>query len=443
MQTHITAPRTNNCRGRPCAGSRRNFVPAVASGFEETARGPRAGTSPAPTIAESSRSSDGLEPSPFAIYIHWPFCKAKCPYCDFNSHVRAAIDQDAWQHALLAELDHYASETVGRTVSSVFFGGGTPSLMAPATAAALIERIAERWVLAADAEITLEANPTSVEAERFRDFRAAGINRASLGVQALDPAALAFLGRGHSVGEAIAAIELARRHFPRFSFDLIYARPGQEPAQWDAELKQALSLAGDHLSLYQLTIEKGTAFHTAHARGDFAIPDDDRAGALYELTQRRLSEAGLPSYEISNHARPGGESRHNLVYWRYGDYVGIGPGAHGRLTLGGAKVATRQLRLPETWLAAVEKRGAGTDERTPIAAAERLEEMLMMGLRLNEAVPRARFRRECGAEPEDVLDPVPLARLVDGGFLVLDGDGLRSTEDGRQRLNAVLGTLLR
>jgi len=396
--------------------------------------------SPRPSPA---RGEEGTEPSPFAIYIHWPFCKAKCPYCDFNSHVRAAIDQDAWRRALVSEIDHYAAETAGRTVSSVFFGGGTPSLMAPSTAAALIERIAARWTLAADVEITLEANPTSVEAERFRDFRAAGINRASLGVQALDPAALAFLGRGHSVDEALAAIDLARRHFPRFSFDLIYARPGQEPSQWDAELKQALSFAGNHLSLYQLTIEKGTAFHTAHARGDFAIPDDDRAGALYELTQRRLSEAELPAYEISNHARPGGESRHNLVYWRYGDYVGVGPGAHGRLTLDGIKVATRQLRLPETWLAAVEKRGEGTDERNPISAAERLEEMLMMGLRLNQPVPRARFRRECGAEPEDVLDPLPLARLVDGGFLVLDGHGLRATEDGRQRLNAVLGTLLR
>jgi putative oxygen-independent coproporphyrinogen III oxidase len=386
---------------------------------------------------------DDLDPPPFAVYVHWPFCKAKCPYCDFNSHVRAAVDQASWQRALLAELDHYADRTPGRTVSSVFFGGGTPSLMAPATVAALIERIRQRWVLTADAEITLEANPTSVEAERFRDFHAAGVNRASLGVQALDPAALTFLGRGHSVGEAIAAIALARQQFPRFSFDLIYARPGQEPAQWDAELKQALSLAGDHLSLYQLTIEKGTAFHTAHARGDFAIPDDDRAGMLYELTQLRLSEAGLPSYEISNHARPGGESRHNLVYWRYGDYVGIGPGAHGRLTLSGAKVATRQLRLPETWLAAVERRGEGTDECNPITGAERLEEMLMMGLRLNESVPRARFHRECGAGPEDVLDPPALARLVDGGFLVLDSDGLRATEAGRQRLNAVLGTLLR
>ena len=383
------------------------------------------------------------ERAAFAIYIHWPFCKAKCPYCDFNSHVRASIDQTAWQRALLAELDHYAAETAGRRVSSVFFGGGTPSLMAPATAAALIERIAARWTLPKDAEITLEANPTSVEAERFRDFGLAGINRASLGVQALDPAALTFLGRGHDVDEAIAAIELARRHFLRFSFDLIYARPGQDLAQWDAELTRALALAGDHLSLYQLTIEPGTAFHTAHRRGDFAVPDDDRAGALYELTQARLTAAGLPAYEISNHARPGGESRHNLVYWRYGDYVGIGPGAHGRMTLGGAKVATRQLRLPETWLAAVGKRGEGTEERIEVSAGERVEEMLMMGLRLGEAVPRARFRRECGAAPEDVLDPVRLARLVEGGFLVLDGEGLRATKDGRQRLNAVLGALLR
>ncbi len=389
------------------------------------------------------RHLDGVESTPFAIYIHWPFCKSKCPYCDFNSHVRASIDQELWQRALLSELDHYAAETPGRVVSSVFFGGGTPSLMAPATAAALIDRIARRWTLDREAEITLEANPTSVEAERFRDFRAAGINRVSLGVQALDPAALAFLGRGHSVDEAIAAIALADRHFPRFSFDLIYARPGQEVAQWEAELKQALSLAGDHLSLYQLTIEPGTAFHTAHARGDFAVPDDDRAGALYELTQERLAAAGLPAYEISNHARPGGESRHNLVYWRYGDYVGIGPGAHGRLTMDGAKIATRQLRLPETWLAAVGKRGEGTDERSAIGARERLEEMLMMGLRLAEPVPRARFRRECSSEPETVLDPVRLARLVEGGFLSLDADGLHATTDGRQRLNAVLGALLR
>ncbi|HEX3497739.1 MAG TPA: coproporphyrinogen-III oxidase family protein, partial [Stellaceae bacterium] len=264
-----------------------------------------------------------------------------------------------------------------------------------------------------------------------------------LGVQSLEPEALAFLGRGHSVDEALAALDLARAHFPRFSFDLIYARPGQDAAAWDTELTRALALAGDHLSLYQLTIEPGTAFHTAHARGDFALPDDDRAGALYELTQARLAEAGLPAYEVSNHARPGGESRHNLVYWRYGDYAGIGPGAHGRLTLDGVKLATRQLRAPERWLATVAQRGDGTEERSEIAAGERLEEMLMMGLRLSEPVPRTRFRRECGGEPEAVLDRAPLARLVEGGFLILDEAGLRATVEGRQRLNAVLGALLR
>jgi putative oxygen-independent coproporphyrinogen III oxidase len=397
-----------------------------------------------PSGASRSTPETGAEAeaAPFAIYLHWPFCKSKCPYCDFNSHVRSGIDEASWRRALLAELDHYAAETNGRVVTSIFFGGGTPSLMAPETVAALLERIAQRWTLEPDVEITLEANPTSVEAGRFRAIREAGVNRVSLGVQSLDQAALGFLGRGHSVAEAIAAIELARQSFPRYSFDLIYARPGQDVAAWRRELDQALALAGDHLSLYQLTIEAGTAFATAHARGDFELPEDDAAGALYELTQERLAAAGLPAYEISNHASPGGESRHNLVYWRYGDYLGIGPGAHGRLTAGGTKFATRQLRAPETWLAAVETRGEGTQERLPVSASERLEEMLMMGLRLAEPIPRARFRREGGGEPESLLDADRLARLVDGGFLVLDESGLRATPAGRQRLNAVLAALL-
>lgn len=394
------------------------------------------------SLAPGEGQERGVEAAPFGIYVHWPFCKSKCPYCDFNSHVRSALDEARWRKALLAELDYYAGETAGRLVSSVFFGGGTPSLMAPDTVASLLERVASRWSLAEDLEITLEANPTSVEAEKFRDIRAAGVNRVSLGVQSLDPQALAFLGRGHSVGEAVAAVELARRHFPRFSFDLIYARPGQDEAAWRAELGQALRLAGDHLSLYQLTIEPGTAFATAHDRGDFALPEDDAAGALYELTQEHLAAAGLPAYEISNHARPGSESRHNLVYWRYGDYLGIGPGAHGRLTRAGTKLATRQFRAPETWLAAVEARGEGTQERVAIGPAERCEEMLMMGLRLAEGVPRSRFRRECGGEPESVLDADRLSRLVDAGFLVLDEAGLRGTPAGRQRLNAVLGALV-
>ena len=380
----------------------------------------------------------------FGLYIHWPFCKSKCPYCDFNSHVRDAVDQARWRDALLAELDHYGAQTAGRTLTSIFFGGGTPSLMPPATAAALIERAGRHWRFAPDIEITLEANPTSVEAARFRDFRAAGVNRVSLGVQALDASDLAFLGRAHGVDEALAAIDLARRHFPRHSFDLIYARPGQSEAAWAAELDRALPLVGDHLSAYQLTIEPGTAFATAHARGDFALPDEDLAGALYELTQDRLAAAGLPAYEISNHARPGGgESRHNLVYWRYGDYVGVGPGAHGRLTLpDGGKVATRQRRAPETWLAAVEADGHGTQERVPLGSAERLEEMLMMGLRLAEGVPLARIRAETGKDLPETVDPGALRDLAEGGFLSLDAGRLRATEAGRQRLNAVLGALL-
>lgn len=378
----------------------------------------------------------------FAVYIHWPFCKSKCPYCDFNSHVRDGIEQERWQSALLTELDHAAGETAGRRVTSIFFGGGTPSLMAPATVAALLDRAAARWDLAADIEITLEANPTSVEASRFRDLRAAGVNRLSLGVQALDDAALRFLGRGHDLAEALAALALAGAHFARYSFDLIYARPGQTLAAWRAELECALALAGDHLSLYQLTIEPGTAFAAAHARGDIVLPDDERAGALYEATQERLDRDGLAAYEISNHARPGGESRHNLTYWRYGDYVGIGPGAHGRLTRGGEKMATRRRRAPETWLAAVERQGHGSEEPVVLSPGERWQEMLMMGLRLAEGIDRARFRAETGAEIEDAVDAARLADLVEGGFLQSDTQGLRATAAGRQRLNAVLAALL-
>jgi oxygen-independent coproporphyrinogen-3 oxidase len=380
--------------------------------------------------------------SDLALYIHWPFCKSKCPYCDFNSHVRAGIEQERWRAALLRELDHYAAETRGRRLVSMFFGGGTPSLMEPATAAALLDRAARHWPIASDVEVTLEANPTSVEAACLAGFRAAGINRVSLGVQALDDRALAFLGRGHSAAEARAALALARRHFPRFSFDLIYARPGQEVGAWAAELDDALALAGDHLSLYQLTIEPGTAFATAHARGDFALPDEDSAAALYETTQARLERVGMPAYEISNHARPGGECRHNLVYWRCGDYLGIGPGAHGRLTIAGTTYATRQRRAPESWLAAVEAQGHGSEERFAIAAQERLEELLMMGLRLSEGVTRARFAAITGCGIEAALPSRALADLASGGFLVVDDVGIRATAAGRQRLNAVLASLI-
>jgi putative oxygen-independent coproporphyrinogen III oxidase len=381
-----------------------------------------------------------LDPG-FALYIHWPFCKSKCPYCDFNSHVRDGIEQERWRSALLAELDHAAEETAGRRVTSVFFGGGTPSLMAPATVAALLDRAAARWALAEDIEVTLEANPTSVEAARFAALRQAGVNRLSLGVQALDDRALRFLGRGHDAAEALAALGLAQRHFARYSFDLIYARPEQTLAQWQAELARAIRLAGDHLSVYQLTIEAGTAFAAAHARGDWALPDDELAGDLFEATQEGLAAAGLPAYEISNHARPGGECRHNLTYWRYGDYAGIGPGAHGRLTLGSDKFATRCHRAPETWLAAVERQGHGVQERVALTPAQRREEMLMMGLRLTEGVGRARFRAETGADIEALLDGARLADLVAGGFLANDTHGLRATAAGRQRLNAVLAAL--
>jgi len=383
-----------------------------------------------------------IEQPAFGVYVHWPFCKSKCPYCDFNSHVRERIDEAAWTRALIAALDRQAADLAGRSVSSIFFGGGTPSLMAPATVARVLERIAAHWTLAPDAEITLEANPTSVEAARFADLAAAGVNRLSLGIQALDDTALRFLGRQHDAGEARAAIALAARHFARFSFDLIYARPGQTPAAWRAELDAALALAGDHLSLYQLTIEAGTAFQAAHARGDFALPDDELAGALYELTGEQLARRGFAAYEISNYARPGAESRHNLVYWTYGDYVGIGPGAHGRLTRGPDKRATRQEKAPETWLAAVAAGGDGMAETVSLTRAERLTELVMMGLRLAAGIPRARFRRELGAEPEALLARAGLQRLIDAGLLTLDAHALRATPAGRQRLNAVLATLL-
>jgi oxygen-independent coproporphyrinogen-3 oxidase len=378
----------------------------------------------------------------FAIYVHWPFCVSKCPYCDFNSHVRARIDEAGWRDALLAELDHFAAETRGRTVTSVFFGGGTPSLMAPGTTQAVLDRIAANWTLPADAEVTLEANPNSAERARFACFRAAGINRVSIGVQALDNAALKMLGRAHDQGEARAAITAAASVFPRYSFDLIYARPGQSVAAWRAELEDALALAGDHLSVYQLTIEPGTAFHALHARGDLRTPEEGDAEALYDETIALMERAGLPAYEVSNHARPGGACRHNLVYWRYEDYVGVGPGAHGRLTLDGVKTATRQEKLPETWLARVRESGHGTAERFAIAPDDAASEALMMGLRLDEGVDAARFARETGRALDDILDQKRLTMLVEGGFIERTDAGLRATSAGRKVLNSVLGSLL-
>ncbi len=383
-----------------------------------------------------------MQDAGFGIYIHWPFCLSKCPYCDFNSHVREQIDEARWRGALLAELDRAAPRLAGRRIASIFFGGGTPSLMAPATVAAIIDGLAAHWSFEDKIEITLEANPTSVEAARFEGFRSAGVNRVSLGVQALDDRALRFLGRGHDAAQARAAVGLAAKHFPRFSFDLIYARPGQSVAAWESELRAALAMAGDHLSVYQLTIEPGTAFAPAHARGDFVLPDEDLQGALYETTQDLLKAAGLRAYEISNHARPGGECRHNLVYWRYGDYLGLGPGAHGRLSLDGQKRALRNWRAPETWLRAVETGRSGCEEETILGRTERRDELVMMGLRLDEGVARARFRDETGVDIESALDSARLEPLIAGGFLALDDKELRATEAGRQRLNAVLGALL-
>ena len=378
----------------------------------------------------------------FGVYFHWPFCAAKCPYCDFNSYVREAIDHDAWRTAYLQEIDYYASLTPGRTVTSIFFGGGTPSLMAPETVGAVIAQVQRRWHIANDCEITLEANPTSIEADKFREFHAAGVNRVSVGVQALDDDDLKFLGRKHNVSEAMQALEIARQNFDRFSFDLIYARPNQSVSKWREELERAMEFSSGHLSLYQLTIEQGTPFFTQHARGEFAVPEDDDAGALYEVTQEMLERAGLPAYEISNHAAPGQESIHNLTYWRYEDYVGIGPGAHGRLTVDGTKQATRGHRAPDIWQQRVTERGHGGHPFEEVSREQRFTEALMMGLRLREGVRLDHLSAEAGRDWRDGLDEARLQMLLDKGMLSLDQDRLYATAAGRQRLNAVLGYLV-
>jgi oxygen-independent coproporphyrinogen-3 oxidase len=392
-------------------------------------------------IEGEGRGEGAAAREPLAVYIHWPFCRSKCPYCDFNSHVRERIDEGRWTRALVGDLGQQAASAPGREVTSIFFGGGTPSLMPPETVSALIARVRESWVVAPNLEVTLEANPNSAEAERFAGFAAAGVNRLSLGIQALDPAALRFLGRRHDQAEAVAAIGLARDAFPRYSFDLIYARPGQSLTAWDDELSEALTLAGEHLSLYQLTIEPGTAFGNRAARGEVLAAEDDDAAAMFELTQRRLADAGLPAYEISNHARPGAECRHNLAYWRYRDYLGIGPGAHGRVTRDGSKVATQQPRAPEAWLAAVESGATAFDDVTAIDRDSAVEEMVMMGLRLVEGVSRPRLEALAESSLEDLFGD-RLTRLVGGGFLTLNAERLAATAPGRQCLNAVLARLL-
>jgi len=383
--------------------------------------------------------------APLGVYVHWPFCKSKCPYCDFNSHVRDGVEQGRWRKALLTELEHAAREAPGRRVETMFFGGGTPSLMEPETAAAVIERTRALWDTADDVEITLEANPTSVEAGRFAALAQAGVNRVSLGVQALGATDLRFLGREHSPDEALAALDTARRHFARYSFDLIYARPGQTLEAWAAELGRALDLAGEHLSLYQLTIERGTRFFTDHMRGAFVLPEEELAAEMFEFTQARLATAGLPAYEISNHARPGAACRHNLIYWRYQDYVGIGPGAHGRFSEGekeNGKRATRRQSGPEAWLEAVERTGHGTAESTVVSGRDLVEEALMMGLRLSDGIDRTIFAANTGADPVEALGEAALAPLVAAGFLEVGATHLGATAAGRQRLNAVLERLV-
>ncbi|HEX4026097.1 MAG TPA: radical SAM family heme chaperone HemW [Rhizomicrobium sp.] len=386
----------------------------------------------------------------FGIYVHWPFCAAKCPYCDFNSHVRAAIDEDGWVDAILTELDWVAanqgaSAQAGATneksrpvVETIFFGGGTPSLMRGKSTGRILEKIAALWPMAKTCEITLEANPASADSGRFADYRAAGVNRVSLGVQALNDADLKKLGRLHDVAEAKRALRLALDNFARVSLDLIYARPDQSDAAWRGELKEALSFGTDHLSLYQLTIEPETPYALLHRNGQLRIPGEDLAAQLYETTQELTEAAGIAAYEISNHARPGQESRHNLIYWRYGDYAGVGPGAHGRLDLNGARTATAAIRLPERWRDTVARTGQGFAEMTPVSHDEAAREHLLMNLRLAEGLDLAAYERRWNTR----LDAAKIAALAEQGFLSHEQDRLTATPAGRLLLNRVIGELL-
>jgi putative oxygen-independent coproporphyrinogen III oxidase len=388
-------------------------------------------TDAAPQAAESETA--------FGVYIHWPFCLSKCPYCDFNSHVRhAGIDEARFVRAFTAEIAATAARVPGRTVSTIFIGGGTPSLMQPATVAAVLDAVARHWRIAPDAEVTLEANPTSVEATRFRGYRAAGVNRVSLGVQALDDRALAELGRLHSAREALDAVGVARGVFDRYSFDLIYARPRQTPRDWASELRQALAEAGEHLSLYQLTIEQETPFAALHAAGKLKTPDEDVARALYDTTQEVCAAHGLPAYEVSNHARSGGECRHNLIYWRAHEYAGVGPGAHGRLDIAGERHATATEKRPEAWLAQVEARGHGLTTDDLLTRQEIADEFLLMGLRLGEGIAMERYAAIAGRR----LDPDRIAALREHALIEVTAAGrLRVSMAGFPVLDAVVADL--
>ena len=374
----------------------------------------------------------------FGLYIHWPFCQSKCPYCDFNSHVAERVDQTRWLKAYLTEIDRVGRETAGRRLQSVFFGGGTPSLMDPDTVFAILDRVRATWSVANDWEVTLEANPGSVETGKLRAFRSAGVTRLSMGVQALNDADLKRLGRLHTAADAIAAFDVARSCYDRVSFDLIYARQDQTPDDWATELTRALDMAVDHLSLYQLTVEDGTAFGDRHAKGGLkGLPDEDRSVALYEITQDLCGAAGLPAYEVSNHARDGAQSQHNLIYWRGGDYAGVGPGAHGRLTLEGRRWATEALKAPSAWLDAVEKHGAGELPREDIGALARAQEYVLMSLRLSEGLDLARLQAISGHS----LPQAAVSDLCALGLIVTDAGRVRATGQGRLVLNAVIRRL--
>ena len=374
----------------------------------------------------------------FGIYVHWPFCKAKCPYCDFNSHVRhEGVDTRSFAGALGAELGWFAERTKGRTVSSIFFGGGTPSLMPPEAVGHVLDTIGKLWAVSPDVETTLEANPTSIEAENFRGYRAAGVNRVSVGVQALNDEDLKALGRQHSAEEALAAFRLAAKIFPRVSFDMIYARPNQTPDQWRAELSRALAEQQGHMSLYQLTIEPGTAYFDLYERGRLVTPTDDRAADLYDLTQELTEKAGLPVYEISNHAAPGQESRHNLLYWRYGEYAGVGPGAHSRLAEAENRRALIAERHPETWREMVRAKGHGIVSDVIVPPADQASEYLLMGLRITEGIDMDRYAALAGRE----IDSSKLAGMKSMGLIKRHGQRLMATADGRKLLNAVIAEL--
>lgn len=378
----------------------------------------------------------------FSLYIHWPFCKSKCPYCDFNSHVREGVDKDAWLNAYLTELRYFTPYLQGKKVESVFFGGGTPSLMPPAIVDAILNELANLCDMPIGTEVTLEANPTSVEAGTFPAFKAAGVNRVSLGIQSLNAEDLRFLGREHSVTEALAALDHARNTFSRYSFDLIYALPGQSLQAWEKELKAALPYAGQHLSLYQLTIEKGTPFYSLHAKGGFALPTEEDAASFYTLTQDIMEAAGMPAYEISNHAAPGEECRHNMQYWRYGEYLGIGPGAHSRIRKDGKNYALMTIHQPENWLQSVAEKGHGIQTETVLMPEETLEEMLLMGLRLREGIRADSFPRILRKPLEECVPIAILHALQQEGLLNWDGQVLALTAKGMLLHNGVVGKLV-